>query len=204
MRPLKLHTKTTLLASAITVAVLIAALLTISARVVDLVRDDQKALAEWQAISLAESISNLPQPRDAQDVASAVSLVRGSRPNVVGVRVWERAGGVFVERVAAADSGPAEEIPEETKTALRSGPVEGAERAIVVPLHMERLRRLRDLGRDLEGTRREDQRGGADDVQSCHPIPHSAGASTGSLMLLGNGRGRSSLPSRGSRIRKKK
>src|SRR5215510_7056120 len=121
MRPLKLHTKTTLLASAITVAVLIAALLTISARVVDLVRDDQKALAEWQAISLAESISNLPQPRDAQDVASAVSLVRGSRPNVVGVRVWERAGGVFVERVAAADSGPAEEIPEETKTALRSG-----------------------------------------------------------------------------------
>jgi two-component system, NtrC family, sensor kinase len=121
MRPLKLHTKTALLASAITVAVLIAALLTISARVVDLVRDDQKALAEWQAISLAESISNLPQPRDAQDVASAVSLVRGSRPNVVGVRVWERAGGVFVERVAAADSGPAEEIPEETKTALRSG-----------------------------------------------------------------------------------
>jgi len=37
------------------------------------------------------------------------------------VRVWERAGGVFVERVAAAGSEPAEEIPEETKTALRSG-----------------------------------------------------------------------------------
>jgi len=121
MQPFKLHTKTTLLASAITVAVLIAALLTISARVVDLVRDEQKALAEWQAISLAELISNLPPPHDQQDIVNAASLVRSSRPNVVGVRVWERAGGVFVERIAAADSGPAEEIPEETKTALRSG-----------------------------------------------------------------------------------
>jgi two-component system NtrC family sensor kinase len=121
MRPLKLHTKTTLLASAITVAVLIVALLTISARVVDLVRDEQKALAEWQAISLAQAISDLPAPGSPQDIANAVALVRSSRPNVVDVRVWERAGGVFVERVAAAGSEPAEEIPEETKTALRSG-----------------------------------------------------------------------------------
>src|SRR5262247_344799 len=115
MRPFKLHTKTTLLASAITVAVLIVALLTISARVVDLVRDEQKALAEWQAISLAELISNLPSSRDTQDLANAVALVRSSRPNVIGVRIWERAGGVFIERVAAVGSGPAEEIPEETK-----------------------------------------------------------------------------------------
>ena len=121
MRPFKLHTKTTLLASAITVAVLIVALLTISARVVDLVRDEQKALAEWQAISLAEAISDLPTSGSPQDMANAVALVRSSRPNVVDVRVWERAGGVFVERVAAAGSEPAEEIPEETKTALRSG-----------------------------------------------------------------------------------
>ena len=42
-------------------------------------------------------------------------------PNVVDVRIWERAGGVFVERVAVAGSEPAEPIPEETKTALRSG-----------------------------------------------------------------------------------
>src|SRR5262245_57941094 len=121
MRPLKLHTKTTLLASAITVAVLIVALLTISARVVDLVRDEQKALAEWQAISLAEAISDLPASGNPQDMANAAALVRSSRPNVVDVRIWERAGGVFVERVAVAGSEPAEEIPEETKTALRSG-----------------------------------------------------------------------------------
>src|SRR2546428_4763106 len=120
MRPLKLHTKTTLLASAITVAVLIAALLTISARVVDLVGEEQKALAEWQAINLADAISDLPAPGNPQDMANAVALVRRSRPIVADVRIWERAGGVFVERVAAG-SEPAEEIPEETKTALRSG-----------------------------------------------------------------------------------
>ncbi|HEY6404088.1 MAG TPA: hypothetical protein VI479_21895, partial [Blastocatellia bacterium] len=121
MRPFKLHTKTALLASAITVAVLIVALLTISARVVDLVRDEQKALAEWQAIGLAEAISDLPEPRDPQDMAKAAALVRSSRPNVVAVRIWERSGGVFVERVAAAGGGLVDEIPEETKTALRSG-----------------------------------------------------------------------------------
>jgi two-component system, NtrC family, sensor kinase len=121
MRPFKLHTKTALLASAITVAVLIVALLTISARVVDLVRDEQKALAEWQAISLAEAISDLPTPRDPQEMAKVTALVRSSRPNKVDVRIWERAGGVFVERVAAAGDEPAEAIPEETKTALRSG-----------------------------------------------------------------------------------
>ncbi|MBO0859826.1 MAG: HAMP domain-containing protein [Chloracidobacterium sp.] len=121
MRPLKLHTKTALLASAITVAVLIAALLTISSRVVDLVRDEQKARAEWQAISLAEVISDLPSPRDPREMAKDAALVRSSHPNVIDVRIWERAGSVFVERAWAASSGPAMEIPEETKTALRAG-----------------------------------------------------------------------------------
>src|SRR5262245_38054225 len=79
MRPLKLHTKTALLASAITVAVLIAALLTISSRVVDLVRDEQKARVEWQAISLAEVISDLPSPRDPQEMAKIGRASRRER-----------------------------------------------------------------------------------------------------------------------------
>src|SRR5919112_1505259 len=83
MKALKLHTKTTLMASAITVAVLAAALAFVSAR--------------------------------------AAELVRGARPNVVTVRVWERVGGSFVETAAAANSAPAADIPEETKDALRSG-----------------------------------------------------------------------------------
>lgn len=120
MRPLKLHTKTTLLASAITVAVLVAATASISVRVAQVVREEQKALAELQAVNLAEHIARLPAPHDAETLARVAGLVRGSRPGIVGVRVWERAGGVFVPRASAGDLSTAE-IPEETKAALRSG-----------------------------------------------------------------------------------
>jgi signal transduction histidine kinase len=121
MRPLKLHTKTTLLASAITVAVLATALALANARVADLVLEEQRARADLQAINLAEQISHLPAPRDPQMLARAATIVRGARPGVVAVRIWERVGGVYVETAAAAGSEPAEELPEETKAALRNG-----------------------------------------------------------------------------------
>jgi two-component system, NtrC family, sensor kinase len=121
MRPLKLHTKATLVASAVTIGMLTAALLITSASIANLEREDDKALAQLQAINLAAQISNLPTPRDPQVVARAADLVIGARPNLVSVRVWDRSGGEFVERVAASGSAPAEAMPEETKQALRSG-----------------------------------------------------------------------------------
>jgi len=120
-RPLRLHTKTTLLVSAITLIVLAAMFLVISSRVADLVREEQKMLAELQAINLAQQISQTPTPRDPAEMAQAATLVRGSRPGIISVRIWQRVGGVFVETAAAAGSAPAEEIPEETKNSLRSG-----------------------------------------------------------------------------------
>jgi two-component system NtrC family sensor kinase len=121
MRPLKLHTKTTLLASAITVAVLATALALANARVAHLVLEEQRARAELQAINLAEQISHMPAPRDPQMLARAATIVHGARPGVVTVRIWERVGGVYVETAAAAGSEPAEDLPEETKAALRNG-----------------------------------------------------------------------------------
>ena len=121
VRPLRLHTKTTLLVSAITLIVLAAMFLVISSRVADLVREEQKMLAELQAINLAQQISQMPAPRDPAEMAQAATLVRGSRPGIISVRIWQRVGGVFVETAAAAGSAPAEEIPEETKNSLRSG-----------------------------------------------------------------------------------
>jgi two-component system NtrC family sensor kinase len=121
MRPLKLHTKTTLLASAITVAVLATALALANARVADLVLEEQRARAELQAVNLAEQISHMPVPRDPQMLARAATIVQGARPGVVSVRIWERVGGVYVETAAAAGSEPAEELPEETRAALRNG-----------------------------------------------------------------------------------
>lgn len=121
MRPLKLHTKTTVLASAITVAVLATVLALVSPRVADTLNKEQRERAELQAINLAEQISHTPAPRDPEMLARAANLVRGSRRDLVAVRIWERVGGKYVETAAAAGSEPVEEIPEETIAALRSG-----------------------------------------------------------------------------------
>lgn len=121
MRPLKLHTKATLVASAVTIGMLMAALLITSAGIANLERDDDKALAQLQAANLAAQVSDMPAPRDMQTLARAANLVMGARPNLVSVRIWDRSGGEFVERVAASGSSPAEEMSDDTKEALRSG-----------------------------------------------------------------------------------
>lgn len=121
MSPLKLHIKTTLLASAITVAVLAVALSLVNARVAVLVLEEQRARADLQAINLAEQISHMPAPRDPETLARTATIVRGSRQDIIAVRVWERVGGKYVETAAAAGSEPAEELPDETKAALRNG-----------------------------------------------------------------------------------
>jgi signal transduction histidine kinase len=121
MRPLKLHTKTTLLASAITLAVMGVVLALTSVRFAERVREEQKELAKLQARSLADHISQMPAPRDPEQIARLAAFVHGARPDAVTVRVWERAGGLFVEVAASAESRQAEEIPEEVKAGLRSG-----------------------------------------------------------------------------------
>jgi signal transduction histidine kinase len=121
MRPLKLHTKTTVLASAITVAVLATALALVNPWVATIVNEEQRARAELQAINLAEQISHMETPRDPQRMASAANLVRGSRMSIVSVRIWERVGGKYQETAAAAGSQPAEDLPDETIAGLRSG-----------------------------------------------------------------------------------
>src|SRR5262245_33727652 len=120
MNPLRLHTKTTLLVSAITLAMLLAVLLVVSARMVDLVSEGEKELARLQALSLAEQISLMPAPRDQDDLDRAVSQARGSRPNMIAVRVWEQAGEGLTERAASTDGSPAEEIPDEVKAMARA------------------------------------------------------------------------------------
>ena len=121
MRSLKLHTKTTLLASAITLAVLGVVLVITSVRFAERVREEQKELAQLQADNLADHISQMPAPRNPAELAPIATLVHGSRPGSITVRVWERVGGIFVEIAASSNSLPAEEIPEEIKAALRSG-----------------------------------------------------------------------------------
>lgn len=121
MRYLKLHIKTTVLASAITIAVIASVLALVNPRVADIVGQEQRARAELQAINLAEQISHLPAPRDPQLLARNANIVRGAHPSIIAVRIWERVGGVYVQTAAAAGSTPADELPEETIAALRNG-----------------------------------------------------------------------------------
>jgi two-component system NtrC family sensor kinase len=121
MRPLKLHTKATLIASVVTIGMLTAVLLITSAGIANLEREDDKELAQLQAINLAAQVSAMPLPRDVPTLTRAANLVMGARPNLVSVRIWDRSGGEFVERVAASGSAPTEEMPDDTKEALRSG-----------------------------------------------------------------------------------
>src|ERR1700750_2904368 len=118
MRPLKLHTKTTLLASAITLAVLGVVLALVSVRFAERVREEQKLLAQIQADNLADHLSRMPAPRDPEQVARLAALVHGAHPDAVTVRVWERVGGLFQEVASSSPNLPAEDVPDEVKAAL--------------------------------------------------------------------------------------
>jgi len=122
MRPLKLHTKTTLLASAITLAVLGVLVALVSVRFAERVREEQKLLAQTEADNLADHLSRMPAPRDPEQIARLAALVHGSRPDAVTVRVWERVGGLFQQVASSSPSvTPADDVPDEVKAGLRSG-----------------------------------------------------------------------------------
>src|SRR5258705_5122712 len=121
MQTLKLHIKTTLLASVIIAGMLVTALVMTSAGIANLEREDDKALADTQAADLAQHISDMESPRDADTLARAANLIKGSRPSIVSLRIWERSGDDLVEKVLAAGSPPAIPIPEDAKRALTNG-----------------------------------------------------------------------------------
>jgi signal transduction histidine kinase len=121
MRPLKLHTKTALLVSAITVTLLVVTLFMISYRMAGVVRDDQREALNTKAYAMAAHVSDTPLPRDSVEIGRAATLLKNQYPNIVTVRYWERAGGNFQPVIEADGSGPIEPIPEDAISALRVG-----------------------------------------------------------------------------------
>jgi len=121
MRTVRLHSRTTLLSSLLIVVMLIAALAVTSAAIANIERTDDQTLAETQARDLAQHISDIGS-RDPEAVTRATDLIKGSRPNIISVRVWQLSQGEFTEKTAAAGSAPATPIPEDTKNILRRGP----------------------------------------------------------------------------------
>ena len=120
MRSLKLHIKTTLLSSAIVVVMLVAALVLTSAAIANLERTDDKALAEIQAGQLAQHISDMGAARDPESLVRAANLIKGSRPNIVSVRIWELSNQEIVEKASAIGSTPASPVPPDIRDAIRT------------------------------------------------------------------------------------
>ena len=92
-----------------------------SAAIANIERRDDQAVAEIQARGLAQHISDMRSSRDTETLSRAANLIKGSRPGIVSVRVWELSQGDFVEKASAYESEPAAPIPDETKNSLRRG-----------------------------------------------------------------------------------
>jgi two-component system, NtrC family, sensor kinase len=105
----------------IIVAMLVAALVITSAAIANLERNDDQTLAEIQARDLAQHVTDIGS-HDPAPLARAATLIKGTRPNIVAVRIWEFSNGQFSEKASAFGSAPATPIPEDTQNLLRRGP----------------------------------------------------------------------------------
>jgi signal transduction histidine kinase len=112
--------RTTLLTSVLMVTMLVAALVLTSAAIANIERTDDQTLAEIQARDLAQHISDMGS-RDPETLTRAANLIKGTRPNIMSVRVWKLSQSDFIEVAAANGSAPATPIPEDTKSVLRYG-----------------------------------------------------------------------------------
>jgi two-component system, NtrC family, sensor kinase len=111
----KLHLKTTLLVSIITLVVMAALVFLISARLLEDLRDEEKARAEIEAISLAENYGQLIP--DAEQAQKAAALIKETRLGRINIRIWKRSGDEFLQTVTT--SLRQREMPMEAAVQLR-------------------------------------------------------------------------------------
>lgn len=120
MRTFRLHAKTTLLSSVLTVVMLIAALAIASAAIANIERTDDQRLAVTQAQATAQHITDT-RSSDPETLTRNANLIKETRPNVTSVRVLQFTKDDFVEKAEAYGSAPQIPITDETKNKLRSG-----------------------------------------------------------------------------------
>lgn len=112
---MKLHLKTTVLVSIITLAVVTALVLLVSARLAEVLRDEEKRRAELEATSLAAHYEHwTPEAEEAQ---KAAALVQETRLGRINIRVWKRSGEEFLQEVTTSPRN--REMPMEAAVQLR-------------------------------------------------------------------------------------
>lgn len=120
VRPLKLYIKTTLLASIITVLMMVIGLAFVSVRIANILREKERDLARLQAVEFAEHISNLPDPQDTVVLQQSTDLVLNTQPDLTAVRVWKTApNGGFTQLISSEDSPAPLDIPAAVLSALQ-------------------------------------------------------------------------------------
>lgn len=118
MKPLSLHLKISIIASAISFIVLIVGFIIICASIAGRIQEEEKTLAKLQAENLAEQLSLSQNQLDQDELQRLTNTISGSRPNLLTVRVWKLENDKFVEVIGSEDSLPATEISPEIQNAL--------------------------------------------------------------------------------------
>ncbi|HEX4945758.1 MAG TPA: ATP-binding protein, partial [Blastocatellia bacterium] len=111
---MKLHFKTTLLVSAITLAVLVALVCLMGARLANVLRAEERKATDLEATYLAEQYSH--QMPDAEVLQKTAPLVRGTRQERLNIRIWKRSGAEFIP--ALTTSPRVREMPAEATAQL--------------------------------------------------------------------------------------
>lgn len=112
VRPLKIYIKTTLLASIITVLMMVVGLAFVSERIANTLREKERDLARLQAVEFAEHIANLPNPQDAGVLQQSSDLVLNTQPGLVAVRIWKTSpDGNFAQMISSEDSPTPLDLP---------------------------------------------------------------------------------------------
>lgn len=101
---------------------LVAALAITSAAIANIERNDDQKFAEIQARDLAQHVADVGS-HDPPTLARAATLIKGTRPNILGVRIWQLSNGQFIEEAEAFGSTPATPIPDDAQNLLRRGTV---------------------------------------------------------------------------------
>lgn len=121
---MRLHVKTTLLATAVIWAMMAGTLWLFGAGAANRLRSEQRNFAKAKAESLAAQIGNLPDDDYYEQIRRLVELLREARQTQDDqdrIRVWERSGPVFVKSITDMDDVSPDELGDEVKVALRAG-----------------------------------------------------------------------------------
>ncbi len=108
---------------------MMAMLVVISARLADVMREEEKNLTEIEARNLAEHLANLPNLPDADEWAKDMLLVRGLRLDAVNMQLLELSGTEFI--VLHSTNNNPQPLPTDVAAKLRNNEMVRVETGLV-------------------------------------------------------------------------